>query len=216
MDEPTVQTPEQTLPELVRFTLEHLRNLQLKGPSTLQAEHYAKIWHSLSTAGKKLVDQIDDLRFNGYERWETGDEASVELFGRLGVPKGKEFLQTAMRELASLGTRWHASSTVANIDTQRFDPGQVPCLVELEATIEDIKLEDEDVKMEGVKMEDVETEDFKEEDVVEDTVTNQTVKTEALKKEIVEPKGIKTEITEPSPPGPVFPSIESKYTPFAS
>jgi hypothetical protein len=185
----------------------------------------------LSTAGNKLIDQIEDLRFQGYERWETGDEASVELFGRLGVPKGKEFLQTAMRELDFLGTRWHANSTVANIDTQRFDPGQVPRLVELEATIKDVKMEDEDVKMEdveeegvkmededvkmedveeeGVKMEDVATEDFKEEDVAEDAVTNQNVKTEALNKEVVEPKAIKTETREPSPSGPVFSSIES-------
>ena len=207
MDDPNAQTPEQTLPKLVRFMLEHLRNLRLKGPSTLQHEHYAKVWQSLAFAGNKLIDQIKDLRFQGYERWETGDEATVELFGRLGVPKGKEFLQTAMRELAFLGTRWHANSTVANIDTQRFDPGQVPHLVELEATIKDVKMED--VEEEGVKMEDVATEDFKEEDVAEDAVTNQNVKPEALNKEVVEPKAIKTETREPSPSGPVFSSIES-------
>lgn len=194
MDDATAQTPDQTLPELVRFVLEHLRNLRLKGPSTLQHEHYAKVWQSLSTAGNKLIERIEDLRFHGYEQWETGDEASVQLFGRLGVPKCKKVLQNVMREFASLGTKWHVSSTLASIDTQPFNPDQVPRLVELEAVIED------------VKMEDVEAEVVKKEDATKDAVTNEAVKMEAIKNEIIEP----------SPPGPGFLSIEGKYNSFTS
>jgi hypothetical protein len=188
MDDPNAQTPEQTLPKLVTFMLKHLRNLRLKGPSTLQHEHYAKVWQSLAVAGNKLIERIEDLRSNGYGRWETGDETSVQLFGRLGVPKSKEFLQNVVLELASLGTKWHVSSTLASIDTQPFDPDQVPRLVELEAVTED------------VKMEDVEAEDVRKEDVMNDTNMNETIKTEAIKNEVIEP----------SPSGPVFPSIESK------
>jgi hypothetical protein len=235
MDDLTAQTRENTLPELVRFMLEHLRNLRLKGPSTLQQEHYAKVWQSLATAGNKLIERIDDLRFHGFERWETGDEASVKLFGRLGVPKSKEVLQNLMRELASLGTKWHVSSTLASIDTQPFDPDQVPRLVELEAAVEDVKMEDvkqedvkqEDVKQEDVKQEDVKQEDVKQEDVKQEDVKQEDVKQEYIKQEdvtedavtneTVKMEAIKNEVIEPSLSGPVLPSIESKSTyPFAS
>jgi hypothetical protein len=189
MDDPNAQTPEQTLPKLVTFMLKHLRNLRLKGPSTLQHEHYAKVWQSLAVAGNKLIERIEDLRSDGYGRWETGNKASVQLFGRLGVPKSKEFLQNVMRELASLGTKWHVSSTLASIDTQPFDPYQVPRLVELEAAVEDVK-----------------TEYVEAEDVMKDANMNETVNTEAIKNEVIEP----------SPQGPILPSIESKYNSSAS
>lgn len=68
MDDPTAQTAEQTLPELVRFVLEHPRNLRLKGPSTLQQERYAKAWQSLAIAGNKLIERIEDVRFHVCER----------------------------------------------------------------------------------------------------------------------------------------------------
>lgn len=130
MDDPTTQTSEQTLPELIRFMLEHMRGLRLRGPPTFQHEHYAQVWQYLAAAGNELVDLIEDLRFDGPGQWETGDEASIQEFGRLSVPKGKEFLQTVMREMASLGTKWHLSPTHAGIDTQRFAPNLVPRLVE--------------------------------------------------------------------------------------
>lgn len=105
MDEPTAQTSEQTLPGLIRFTLEHLRNLRLKGPPNFQHEQYAEVWQALAAAGNSLIDQIENLRFEGHEQWETGDEASIQQFGsRFAVPQGKEFMRNVLRELGSLGT----------------------------------------------------------------------------------------------------------------
>lgn len=184
----TAHNSELTLPELVRFTLEHMRNLRLKGPSTLKDEHYAMIWRALSTASNKLVETIEELRFKGQEQWETGDDASYQQFGNISVPQGKEFLRDVIRELASLGTKWHTSSTSASIDTQRFDPDHVPRLVEFEAVIEDGKVED------------VEPEDFK----------KAVPMKEAVKKDSTAPEFIKTEAIEPSPQDPVLSSIESK------
>ena len=113
MDELAAQTSGQTMPELIHITLEHLRNLRLKGPPTFQHEHYAQAWQYLARAGNKPIDRIEDLRWEGHERWETGDEASIQVFGRNGVPQGKEFLRNVMRELASLGTTSHLSSAPA-------------------------------------------------------------------------------------------------------
>ena len=104
MDEPTAQTSEQTLPGLIRFTLEQLRNLRLKGPPNFQHEQYAEVWQALAAAGNSLIDQIENLRFEGHEQWETGDEASIQQFGRFAVPQGKEFMRNVLRELGSLGT----------------------------------------------------------------------------------------------------------------
>lgn len=195
MDEPTAQTAEQTLPELIRFMLEHMRGLRLKGPPTFQPEHYADVWQALVAASNYLINQIEDLRFEGHGQWETGDEASIQQFGRLAVPQGKEFLRRVLRELASLGTKWHLSSTRAGIDTQPFDPNQVPRLLELEAPIVDIKMEDS------------ETDDVKKEAVQEDVVEQ-----EGLKEEVIEPEVIKTEAVKPSPLDTVLPSIERKST----
>lgn len=58
MDELTAQTSERTLPGLIHITLEHLRNLRLKGPPTFQHEHYAQAWQYLARAGNKLIDRI--------------------------------------------------------------------------------------------------------------------------------------------------------------
>lgn len=104
MDEPTAQTSEQTLPGLIRFTLEQLRNLRLKGPPNFQHEQYAEVWQALAAAGNSLTDQIENLRVEGHEQWETGDEASIQQFGRFAVPQGKEFMRNVLRELGSLGT----------------------------------------------------------------------------------------------------------------
>jgi len=96
MDELTAETSNWCFPDLIHFALEHLRTLRLEGPPTLQVESYAKVWRSLSTAGNNLIEMVEDLRFDGHERWETGDTSSVELFGRLAVPQAKEFLQNVM------------------------------------------------------------------------------------------------------------------------
>ena len=90
MDDPTAQTEDQTLPELIRSMLGHMRGLRLKGPPTFQHEHYADVWQALAAVGNYLVDRIEDLRFKGHEQWETGDEASIQQFGRLSVPQGKD------------------------------------------------------------------------------------------------------------------------------
>ncbi|GAB7334142.1 hypothetical protein MBLNU13_g06213t1 [Cladosporium sp. NU13] len=191
MDESTAQTAEQTLPELIRFVLERMRGLQLEGPPTFQPEHYVNVWQYLAAAGNYLIDQIKDLRSKGHEQWETGDEASIQQFGRLSVPKGKEFLKAVTREMASLGTKSHLSSARAGIDTQPFDPYQVPFLVEFELPIEDVERED------------CETGDVEKVAVQEDTVEEDVVE-----KEAIEPKVIKTEAVEPSPQDTVLPSIE--------
>jgi len=195
MDDPTAQTAEQTLPELIRFMLEHMRGLQLKCPPTFQPEDYVNVWQYLAAAGNYLIDQIEDLRFEGHGQWESGDEASIQQFGRLAVPQGKEFLRRVLRELASLGTKWHLSSTRAGIDTQPFDPNHVPRLLELETPIV------------GVKMEDSETDDAKKEAVQEDVAEK-----EILKEAVIEPEVIKTEAVKPPPQDTVLPSIECKST----
>jgi hypothetical protein len=110
------------------------------------------------------------------------------------MPKSKEFLQTVMREPASLGTKWHVSSTLAGIDTRPFDQDQAPRLVELEAAVED------------AKMADVEAEGFKGEDFMKKDVNKEVIKTEADKNEVIEP----------STAGPILSSIESKYIRFTS
>lgn len=190
MDELAAQTSGQTMPELIHITLEHLRNLRLKGPPTFQHEHYAQAWQYLARAGNKPIDRIEDLRWEGHERWETGDEASIQVFGRNGVPQGKEFLRNVMRELASLGTTSHLSSAPAITDTQRFDPDQVPRLQDFEEPGADVNMED-----------------FKNHAKKDD------VKEEEDKKETIEPKAFKTEAVEPSPQDPVVPSIEGKSLP---
>ena len=154
MDDLVAQTSKRSLPDLVRFVLEHLRNLRLKSPAKFQHEVYAQAWRSLCAAANQLIDNIENLKLDGHGEWETGDEASTELFGKLSVPKAKEFLQRVLRELAHLGTKWHTSSASAGIDTQRFDADQIPLLEEIHATIEDIKFED--VTTEVVKKEVVE------------------------------------------------------------
>jgi len=199
MDDLTTQTLNRSFPELIHSTLENLRNLRLEGPPALQAENYAKVWRSLSTAGNNLMETIEDLRLDGHERWETGDTASVELFGRLAVPQAKEFLQNVMSELASLGTTSHANSDHTIIDTRRFDLDRVPLLVKREATDGD------------VKMEDVETKDIKKEDV-----DPGGIKPESIKPEIISPKAIKTESISPPPQDPIFPSIERQSTPLCT
>jgi len=197
MDEPTAQATEPTLPELIRFMLEHMRGIQLKCPPTFQPEDYVNVWQYLAAAGNYLIDQIEDLRSKGLDQWETGDEASVQQFGRLSVPQGKKFLQTVIREMASLGTKSHVTSARAGIDTQPFDPNLVPRLVESEALVE------------GVRRENDETDDVKNEDFVKEAVENDVVK-----KEAVEPKVIKAEAVAPSPQEPVFASIERKSAPL--
>ena len=184
MDDLTAQTSERTFPELVRSMLEHLHNLRLKGPSTLKYEDYAMFWRSLSTAGNRLIDTIEDLRLDGHDQWETGDEASIQQFGELSTAQGKKHLRVVIRELASLGTKWHVSSVSANIATQRFDPSHIPRLVEFETVVEDGKVED------------YEPEDSKKEIIVK----------EVIKKDLTAP----TEAFESSPQDPVLPSIESK------
>ena len=154
MDDLVAQTSKRSLPDLVRFVLEHLHNLRLKSPANFQYEVYAQAWRSLCAAANQLIDNIENLKLDGHGERETGDEASTELFGKLSVPKAKEFLQRVLRELAHLGTKWHMSSASAGIDTQRFDADQIPLLEELHATVEDIKFED--VTTEVVKKEVVE------------------------------------------------------------
>lgn len=215
MDDCTSPNSERPLPELVGLMLEHLRSLRLAGPPTLQAEHYAKIWRSLSTAGNNLIKTIEGLRDDDYGRWETGDAASIELFGENCVPKAKKFLQDVTRELYSLGITWHVNPAGASIDTQRFDPERVPRLVEPGATggdvkMEDVKKEEDVITADFVKKEDVKKEDVKKEVVKAEVAKNEAVKEEAIKPEDVKKEVIKTEPVEPSPQDHVLASIERK------
>ena len=128
-------------------------------------------WRLLAAAGNHLIDKIEDLRFGDCDWWETGDKASIELFGRLGVPKAKEFLQEVMLELDFLGTKWKVGSAHASIDTKPFDADKIPRLAEVE---------NEDVDMEEVNTEDVEMEDVNEE----------IAKKEVIETEIVSPSSL--------------------------
>jgi hypothetical protein len=149
------------------------------------------VWHWLCSAGNSLADNIEDLRADGYERWESGDEASIELFSENGIPQAKVFTQRAIHDLTRLGRSWRVRSASGDIDTERFDPKEVPRLVELQATIEDVRKED--IKEEDDKIE--------------------VIKREHIKKEDVQNKVIKKEDVESSPQGPVLSSIERKPVP---
>jgi hypothetical protein len=142
MNNPVDQPSQRPLPELLRFVLEHLRNLRLKGPEGLLNEEYARVWHWSCSAGNSLADKVEDLRADGYERWESGDEASIELFGENGIPQAKVFTRRAIHDLTRLGRSWRVRSASGNIDIKRFDSKEVPRLVELQATIEDVRKED--------------------------------------------------------------------------
>ena len=137
MDDPYNQPLDGPLPELVRFVLEQMRNLDLKGPDKLPREEYPRVWCTLSFAGNHLVDRIETLRLREHEQWETGDQASFELFGENRVSRAKVFTQRVVTDLARLGQSWHRLSVTASIDTQRFDPEQVPLRQELQVTVED-------------------------------------------------------------------------------
>lgn len=128
MDDAVAQASTQPLPELVRVVLRNIRSLQLAAPSTFQHEQHAQVLTSLSAACDKLSGTVEDHRLNpGHERWETGDEASIELFGELSVRQAKEFLQRVMHELAYLGIQDSTQST-STIDAQLFDLDWRPLL----------------------------------------------------------------------------------------